>query len=1845
MPDVIDASTNEANESAIRDRAIRLYTFLKEYVQLRGRSALRVEEYARDGSVVWLADIPDMPGCHCAAQQPSARDPEVWLEVRKPRFDAVPTPPLHLEDWLDAETLSDSSREEPQLEDAILGPDGHWLTLAERPDVQSQYRDYIEGQWRPWAQHDQLLRRQQDVYAELFRIHQQQQRLGEAYEVVMALGLFTWETPSGQRVRRHLIVNQTDVRFDAVRGVMTVCAAADGARPTLEEDMLEPEHRPSRTQVDRIASMLADVGDDIFVDASLGDALQAWAHSVSAHATCGSQLEPQREETTQPRVRLAPALILRKRADRSIVQALDSIVAQLSEGGPIPDTVRQLVGTANRTAQDSDLEDILFPLPANEQQIEVVRRLRDRPGVLVQGPPGTGKSHTTANLIAHLLAGGKRVLVTSHTARALAVLREKIPADIRELAVVVLGNDLTGRQELNASVRGISQRYASWDTRDAAVRIKRARQTRNRALATETSVIERLRTIREHDCFSHPPRAGGYAGTLQQIALQLSGRAPEFAWTREVVDPAQDCPLSDREANELLELLENRDRRVEEELQMTFPPSSDLPRPDEFRDAVAAERQAAAASDELARYRDHAAYRPLLDAGAPSRHDLWRAAYAFWQGRAHLHGHTEPWVRTAVSQVLSARAGRWRELERTTRQTLQRVREALERAAVTLVEGLDGRDLSAVAADARALLDHLRRGGSLRTGMFASGIAKRTSYIAQDVRLDGYPCRDEAAVMRLIGWIDAQIALSGLDAEWREVTTVPTGSLRARVAEYDDLLRTLHAVLDFGDLHGTLSSAAASVRGMPAARWDDDEWLKSVFHVLDLTERDTALGEAEARFTNARSSLGAAHVGNTPHPVTGMLDNALETRNVDRYDLAFRAVLRLEERRAAVERRDHLLRRLEEASPALRTRLAETADLSAWRPSLAQLESAWAWRQADAWVGQMTDPGALVRLEHESDAARREVESATRRLAGEQAWAHCLERLSDDERKHLMAWENAVRRLGKGTGKYATHWRRQAQTAMAGCRSAVPAWIMPIFKVAETIGVAPEAFDVVIVDEASQSGPEALFLHYLAKKVIVVGDDQQISPDNAGLDRSRVRFLIEQRLRDVPLANTFDADNSLFDLTQIHFRDRLALREHFRCVPEIIQFSNELCYADERLIPLKQFGEDRLLPAVETRRVAEGATTDDNVNDAEAQAIVDQLTACLRDPEYADKTFGVISLVGDRQARHIERLLANRVGPEEMARRRVVCGDAYAFQGDERDVMFLSLVQAPSPTRRLGTLSGEADKRRFNVAASRAREQMWLFHSVTPDELNPVSMAHRLLTYCSKPHTEPSPLDDATLEELRVRASDPERSEVPPPFESWLEADVFSRVAERGFRVVPNYDLSGYRIDLLVEGARSRLAVECEDDRRVDVERFEQLVRQQRMLERCGTRFCRVRGPAFYRDPEAALQGLWDALRSTGIGPEAAPTRMDEPSGPDSAVGAPAKTEEAPQEPEGAVAGFEPEEPVALPSPPDEMSGSAGATPDEWEVTGRPPAEPSPAGPAIEEEAVQPVPPPAPAGGVEDQLVPYPVAQLAQHREVLEWSEPGAVAHLRRMALEVIEVEAPIHRELLLERVREAWGKHRAGRRMSEVFGRVLQRLADAGEVELRGEFLWKVGRRLPGIRVPAGDPRGERQVSHVTPEELDRAVGLIAKQGTMSEDDLTARAAALFGWRRRGPDIAAALGGAVRRLLSDGLLQRRDAELVWSGPKTTIGAPAPSSGAEAPVSTEDQRVRIGRRVWLRTDDGEEWTYVLVNPSQESIALRRLSVATPLGIAIHGRRVGDRVGVYPHHGETYQVEIVRVEDR
>lgn len=178
-------------------------------------------------------------------------------------------------------------------------------------------------------------------------------------------------------------------------------------------------------------------------------------------------------------------------------------------------------------------------------------------------------------------------------------------------------------------------------------------------------------------------------------------------------------------------------------------------------------------------------------------------------------------------------------------------------------------------------------------------------------------------------------------------------------------------------------------------------------------------------------------------------------------------------------------------------------------------------------------------------------------------------------------------------------------------------------------------------------------------------------------------------------------------------------------------------------------------------------------------------------------------------------------------------------------------------------MTREADRQRINVAASRAQDQMWCVRSITADELHPDDVRSRFIRYCQNP----ARVDDAT-------------SQAEDRFDSNFERDVYRQLVARGYRVKAQYRVGRFRIDLVVEGQHGRLAVELDGDAYHGPDRWEADRSRQAILERLGWTFHRIRGSAYYRDPDSALSSLWDRIENQGIRPSDDPPDAPSPSVP-----------------------------------------------------------------------------------------------------------------------------------------------------------------------------------------------------------------------------------------------------------------------------------------------------------------------------------------------------------------------------
>lgn len=444
-------------------------------------------------------------------------------------------------------------------------------------------------------------------------------------------------------------------------------------------------------------------------------------------------------------------------------------------------------------------------------------------------------------------------------------------------------------------------------------------------------------------------------------------------------------------------------------------------------------------------------------------------------------------------------------------------------------------------------------------------------------------------------------------------------------------------------------------------------------------------------------------------------------------------------------------------------------------------------------------------------------------------------------------------------------------------------WVMKFNDVLNSVGSEPEIFDCIIVDEASQLDFNSLILSYYAENMIIVGDDKQTSPSSlTGADGNDFESIKNKHLKFLGAnALHIKSDNSLFMLSKmVAGTANLTLREHFRCVPEIIEFSKFHFY-DNSLRPLKQINSNRLNPK-ETYFVKD-AFTEEKIVYKEIEEIKKFLQRILKDEQYANKSIGVVSL---GLTKHTEKLkdikedLANEFGKEKIDKHKLIIEDSPKFQGDERDVMIVSFgvaldfqkLKDNQNAKPRAIISDQDEFKKINVALSRAKEQMILFHSVEHNDLQSNDFRNKILSFF-KDEAKPIPqlqIDNNNIERFRHN--------VPEPFDSWFECDIAKGLIENGYGYIqPQYNVKeaelfynhklgkqvyiNFKIDLVVHNNGKMIAIECDgdpfhslpEDVAYDIER-------QEFLERVGWKVYRVLYSAFKRSPQDEIQKIIDFI-------------------------------------------------------------------------------------------------------------------------------------------------------------------------------------------------------------------------------------------------------------------------------------------------------------------------------------------------------------------------------------------------
>jgi len=585
-------------------------------------------------------------------------------------------------------------------------------------------------------------------------------------------------------------------------------------------------------------------------------------------------------------------------------------------------------------------------------------------------------------------------------------------------------------------------------------------------------------------------------------------------------------------------------------------------------------------------------------------------------------------------------------------------------------------------------------------------------------------------------------------------------------------------------------------------------------------------------------------------PLGNEIKIAIEKEDIEKYSETLKKLEVLAGKEELYKKHKDLLKNIK----AVANLWGNELEKGLFNEKIENIYNAWKYKQISQTLKELVEK-PYESLQEDLLEKSEELNKLTAELVTKKTWYNIVKFIEEKDNlavsQALRGWKQTIQKIGKGTGKNTVLYKKHAKEKMLLCQKVVPAWIMPLNKVFDTLNPVENKFDIVIVDEASQSDISSLILLYMAKKIIVVGDDKQVSPSDVGVNIDKINMFRRKYIKgNVANDDLYGVRASLYSIVSTTFQP-ISLREHFRSVPEIIEYSNKTSY-NNQILPLRDSSSSILKPAIVEYKV--DGKRENKVNKVETETIVNLIEACLSMEEYKNSSFAIISLLGDEQAELIQNLIVKRISAVDIENHKILCGNPASFQGDERDVIFISLVDSSEENKTL-RLVGDgiegATRKRYNVAVSRAKDQLWIVHSIDKNNLKEGDLRKELFEYIDSVKENTF---EKTIDEHRIISE--------------FENEIIKYLLEKNYTVKQQLRVGSYDIDIVAIYNNKKIIIEC-DGKNSNCSQEEIIINlaEQEVLERCGWEFIRVRASQYFRNPDKAMKELILQLEDKGIYP------------------------------------------------------------------------------------------------------------------------------------------------------------------------------------------------------------------------------------------------------------------------------------------------------------------------------------------------------------------------------------------
>lgn len=1445
-----------------------IFNFLKEYNELSNPVITQIDKQKWSLKLTNLPQITEVWSVYLV--QDFSNDK--ILEVRRPFMEPCPKPDDTIVDWLIGNWNHLSTElivYKEKIEGNIENEDGT-TSPTELFFVENEERVYQFNEWTKKRDKWRLIELPKqaclELYNNLFKLYSEIKKESESVELILGDGHIRWST-NERDIDHPVLLQKVKIEFDSDKPAFIIKC------DELHTELYSPLLRviPSINQ-SMLSEVIQEIDNHEYHIADIANTKGLFQRLINVVDEKGKCVDSFEHHFEGPSIMSESVLFLRKRT-LGFSTFIDKIIEEIedNENITLPDFFETMLGNYKEKKESEVIDenwnqsgvdqDILLTLPANNEQLKIVKYLNNYGAVLVQGPPGTGKTHTIANLIGHLLSQGNSVLVTSHTEKALTVLKDKVYKDeinkdinLQNLCISLLSSN-TQKKEMDNSLFEIAEKGTSLDLNDSLMMIKRLETERmglvEKYKAKNQELIQ-IRSLEYKDIIY-----SNQTLTPIEAAKFIKNGEGEFDYIPGLTrDDTSGLPLSIEELKALYESNQRISLEEEKLLSKELPSINDIWSVDVF-------------NDERNRYNKHLQFKNdssttivVIDQLVEEEYDeLLKETQNILNDLKDM----EPFQQALVS--ISIKDKVYSSFWTTVFKELSELLEKYEQYRKILFEDNINIEVS-ISDESITILDEMIDSGKeIPVNLMTRLMKPKWKKLQDSININNKVIENRMDYEKIKAIISYELNRNNLLEK--------ISKLLNDVSDKD--------IIDLNNFEIKVEQLIKKVRF--SLNWYEQKWIsfmsRSNQYIIDpdrherLFELDidqpiesmTSLLE-QTLIPNIKYNLNSIYLNRSIQKWDNYasfletfrrysnlyegLYSAVHSKDVEQYSDNYEEVICLYEKRVIYDKRLKWIDKLILMAPDWADFICKREGVHGSYKLPENIEFAWKWRQLSNQIDRI-DGYDANELHKDLNKINDYLLKNAQRLAYEKSWFEKIKSKTPAQTQAIEQYRKILGLYGKGYSKNAAKYLQSARDIMPLCQSAIPVWIMPLNRVVENFDPQKNKFDVVIIDEASQADILALSVLYLGKKIIIVGDDEQVSPNSFGTKIDELNALIEQHLSDVPGKILFNDKTSIYDLALSSGFKPLMLTEHFRCLPEIIEFSNQLSY-NGKIKPLRDSSGVITKPSVVEYRVPHAYKTARKINPIEAEHIASIIIAAVENSAYENKTIGVISLLGQEQAYEIDRLLQTHLDPKEYEKRRIQCGTAPQFQGDERDIMFLSVVEGPNekggPVRLLSEDGrNDINRKRYNVAASRAKDQMWVVHSLNPEiDLKPDDIRLKLIKHAMNPSL---PIEEGKMNKA----------------ESDFEMQVMKILLNQGYKVNPQWKVGSYRIDMVIEDGNRRIALECDGEKWHTVDDLPNDMKRQAILERLGWTFIRIRGSAFYRNPDSTMKWVFEELLHNGIKP------------------------------------------------------------------------------------------------------------------------------------------------------------------------------------------------------------------------------------------------------------------------------------------------------------------------------------------------------------------------------------------